>query len=296
MEGQTQNQQKPAIDETRPVRNPAIRTMRSDVQELFKTTKPSLIQIIGKEAEASKEVYRSENKRNYKTLAITAGALAFLASVAGVFFFLYPFRASDEEIIPAKPMLPLPYFAVETARTISMGAKDRALFLRLFTDSYKEQERDGQVKRIVIKLQEGERERFADLHDFFEFYKITPEKNFLGRLSPPLMVFIYYGGDGNRIGLIIKTNNPDRTLADMLAWESSILSDFRPLFFDEKPETSIIPFEDRIYRNIDWRYQKIFDGKDLGIAYALFPAKNLLIITTGKEAMETVINRLFDAR
>jgi len=296
MEGQIQNKQKAAADETRSMRNPAIRTMKSDVQELFKTTKPSLIQIIGKEAEASREAYRPENKRNYKTLIIIAGALALLASAAGVFFFFYPFGFSEDKIIPAKPTLPPPYFAVETSRTISMGAEDRALFLRLFTDSYKEPEREGQIKRVVIKLQEGERERFADLHDFFEFYKIVPTKNFLGRLSPPLMTFVYYGRDGNRVGFAIKTNDPDRTLADMLAWEPSLLTDFRPLFFGEKSGTSIIPFEDRTYRNIDWRYQKVFDDKDLGIAYTIFPAKNLLVVTTGKEAMETVINRLFDAR
>ncbi len=82
----------------------------------------------------------------------------------------------------------------------------------------------------------------------------------------------------------------------MLSWEPGLLRTFTPFFFDEKVNSVIAPFEDRTYRNIDWRYLKLSQDKDLGIAHAVFPAGNILIITMSKEAMETTINRLFDAR
>jgi hypothetical protein len=65
------------------------------------------------------------------------------------------------------------------------------------------------------------------------------------------------------------------------------------MFFDERTDTIVAPFEDRTYRNIDWRYLKLSQAKDLGIGYGVFPASNVLIFTTGKEGAETTINRLF---
>ena len=109
------------------------------------------------------------------------------------------------------------------------------------------------------------------------------------------MAFVYTSEQGRRFGLAMETIDLDRTFLDLLSWESSLLADFLPLFFNQKPEAVITPFEDRTFRNIDWRYQKLSQAGDLGIGYALFPAKNLLVITTSKESMETVISRLFSA-
>ena len=83
---------------------------------------------------------------------------------------------------------------------------------------------------------------------------------------------------------------------DFISWENSLLSDLQPLFFDQKPDVVIAPFEDRTYRNTDWRFLKLSSEKDIGIGYTIFPAGNILILTTGKEAMETTINRLFEKR
>ena len=85
-------------------------------------------------------------------------------------------------------------------------------------------------------------------------------------------------------------------LRDFIQWEPLLPIAFRPFFFDEKPEGLIAPFQDRSYRNIDWRYIKLSEEEDLGIGYAIFPAKNLLVVATSKETMEIVINRLFEGK
>lgn len=279
---------KPA-EEASPSQKQSIRTMKSDVETFFKTTKPSLIQIIGKEAKipVARPVAGERKIINYR-LILFAG-IALLAGGFLVFFLISPkSEKSKPKLFP-----PTPFFATESSRTVSVRSDDRSLFLRLIEDSVREREREGTIKRVLIKLRDGPKERFATVTDFFKFYKIEPPGGFLAYTEQVLMPFVYYGGDGARFGLSFRTSDPDRAMRDLLLWEPSLLRDLAPLFFDETPETVIAPFEDRIYRNIDWRFLKLSQTEDLGITHTVFPAGNVVVIITGKEAMETVINRLF---
>jgi hypothetical protein len=123
-----------------------------------------------------------------------------------------------------------------------------------------------------------------------------PPESFLKRLDPPFMTYVLASSDGTRLGLGVHTKDTNRTLRDMLDWEPKMMEDLRPLFFDKNITPVDLIFEGRSYRNIDWRYLKLSADTDIGIGYAVFPANNVLIITTSKGLMETVINRLFDAK
>lgn len=296
---QSMPEQLPKI-ETEPGINPhpagerksTIRTMKSDVEELFKTTKPSLIQLIGQEAGAKKfekEKERGGSKKIYFYSAILITVFIFL----GVGAYLLFVEKEPEPRREIKLVPPSPFFATETSRTISVRIDNRAQFLQLVEDSMREIERTGTIKRLIIKLQNESGERFATIKDFLSFYHISPPAGLLEGLNDNVMFFIYNGGpNGNRIGFALGSRDANRTWRDLIFWESSFLSDLQPLFFAEKPEIVIAPFEDRTYRNVDWRFLKMSQEKDLGIGYTIFNAGNILILTTGKEAMETVINRL----
>lgn len=286
MEGQIQNQPKSDAKEAEAARRPAIRTMKSDVQELFKTTKPSLLQIIGQEGQSSRPSLAA--KKGW-ALYLLAGAVALAAIAAGIFYF-FPSAPAEE----AKKLVPpAPFFAVESARTIS--AETRNQFINLMQDSAVELERTGTIKRVIAKITNGAEERFLRFADLAEFYLWFPPKTMAARISGPVMLFFYRQDQTSRFGFAARTTDPDRTLFEMLSWEATMVSDFRPVFFHNRPDLVSAPFEDRTFRNIDWRYQKLSQSRDLGIGYAVFPAKNLLVVTTSKEMMETVISRLFSA-
>ena len=272
-------------------RRPGIRTMKSDAQEYFKTSKPSLLDLVGKQTEVRPSDFEPKKKLN--VFPIVLGALILIGAGTLAYFFLLPARHAEEvkKLVP-----PTPFFATESSRTITVGVNNREQFLRLMTDSFIESERFGTIKRILIKLQEDSRERFALFSDFKDLYRMAPPPALLSRLDPPFMTFLYSSKEGSRFGLAVRIQDPDRVFFDMLSWESSIVLDMRPLFFGESPEGPLTAFEDRTYRNIDWRYQKLSSTKDLGLGYAIFPAKNLLVIAISKETMETIINRLFDAQ
>lgn len=271
---------------------PAIRTMKSDVEQIFKSTKPSLLQIISQESTQAPAIKSRGVLRANRLFNVGIVTLVVVLLGATAYFIFQP-RAPAA---PLKLIPPAPLFATESSRTISADTKNSTAFLRLIEDASRETERQGTVKRIIIKLQDGPTARFATLADLFQFWKIAPPPNFLGELGTSLMTFFYFGTDGARFGIAVPTKDADRTLASLLSWEPQILADISPLLFDEKPEVVVAPFEDRTYRNIDWRYLKLSSSRDLGIGYLVFPAKNILVLTTSKEAMETIINRMFDAR
>ncbi|QQG44865.1 MAG: hypothetical protein HYW89_02520 [Candidatus Sungiibacteriota bacterium] len=271
---------------------PAIRTMRSDVQELLKTTKSSLIQIVGQETVSAPAAPQGGLRfKKYVPLVLTALGAAAVILTAALFIFPKKDGAPATKLVP-----PAPFFAVEASRTITIKPQDRSQMLRMLGDSAQEKEREGIVKRVLIKVLDGPTERFILPQDFFEILRVNPPAGFLASTQPPLMTFFYYSGGGPRFGMALRSSDPDRLMAQLLTWESSFLSDFLPLFFGEKPEVIISPFEDRTYRNVDWRFIKLSQEKDLGLGYTIFPAGNILVITTGKEAMEVVVSRLFDAR
>jgi len=271
--------------------------MKSDLEDLFKSAKPSLAQVIGA-SRPLPELKPRVRKTSYLIVVLPIVSLLVVGGLTALYFRTGRTPASSGQTEPpTPPPRPAPaYFATETSRTITVKKQDRSQFLRLMEDAWKEHERQGTVKRIAVNLQDGPQERFATPADFFSLWRLAPPSGLTERLDPNLMVFIYYGASGNRMGLAARTREPERTLAQMLSWETSLVASAAPLFFDERAETVVAPFEDRTWRNIDWRYLKLSQERDLGIGYTVFPVGNVLIFTTSKEAMETVINRLFDAR
>lgn len=278
----------------------AIRTMRTDAEELIKTTKPSLIQTLGREKQPLNPNARPVKKSPIRLIAIVAVILLVLG--AGAFFLFRSLSSPVTSTVSqtgttlARTPVPPAYFATETSRTITVKKTDRPEFLRLMNDAWHEQERTGTVKRIVLKVQDGPNERFATLTDFFDLWRVAPPQELLDLADQNLMVFMYSGATGNRLGFAVRARDNDRAIASMLRWEPSILAQITPLFFDERTATVVAPFEDRTYRNIDWRYLKLSQDKDLGIGYGVFAASNVFLFTTSKESIETSINRLFDAR
>jgi len=274
-------------------RKPAIRTMKSDLEELFRTTKPSLIKIIGEELTQQPDEKKEKKPKTWQPYLPLAGGLGLAIIIIGGALWWF-FTAQKPESKPSPKLIPpAPFFATETSRTISVKTGDKSEFLKLLEDSMREPEREGTIKRIIIKLRDGPQERFATLADFLDFYRLKPPEDLWRSVDPTLMVFIHATTGGPRFGLAVRVKELGRALSAMLLWEPTLLADLRPLLFDQEPDTVLALFEDRTYRNIDWRFLKLSQEKDLGIGYFIFPARNVLVITFSKESAEKIIDRLF---
>lgn len=268
--------------------------MKSDVDAVLRYGRPPIGQMLNTDGPTFSLLKKQRAVRWYIALALAG--LLFLGGGGALYYlkvFLHPARQSQE--IKRFPP-PAPLFTSDASRTITIAPGDAVRFKTLMEDSLREFEREGTVKRILVKVEDAIAERYLATAEFFQLYRIQPPTNVLSRLDSVLMTYVSYGPDGSRLGIAARTKDRDRTLRDLLEWEPGMANALRPLLFNEIVQSPIGSFEDRSYRNIDWRYLKLSPEEDVGIAYGVFPAGNILVITTSKTSMETTINRLFDAR
>lgn len=273
------------------VQRSAIRTMKTDIERLFETAPPSVAQMIGK----SEPMSPAAKKHVAAAILYTTLGILLLAAGSGIYYFRNTIFAPSAPIEIKKAVPPAPFFATESSRTLEVAQSDRQQFIGLMNDAMKEFERDGTIKRILIKYTDTPEQHYAAMSDFLGVYHIAPPESFLKRLIPGLMVFVYTSS-GTRLGIATRTSDPTRTMRDMLDWEPKMLLDMKPLFFGQTLSPVTPLFEDRTYHNIDWRYLKLSSDADIGIGYTVFPAGSVLVIATSKALMETAINRLFEAR
>lgn len=287
---------------------PAIRTMKTDIQGLFKETKPSLMQIIEQGGRAMpQDRLSAPHRRNFRFIHLVLIILFLSAAFGGAAYFFpgifpraFPWATTPTEApkptFSAEPAPPNAIFATEKTVTLTVTS-DHTLFLDQVSALVGvTTEREGTIKRILIKLEGEPQSRYATPTDAFNLWRVVPPARFLERLDTTLETVIYHDKDGGRFAMILHTRDASRTLADFIAWERTIVTDLTPLLFGEAATATTTTFRDTTYRNIDWRFISLSETEDLGIGYTIFPAQNYVVLTTGRRAMEALIDRLYDAR
>lgn len=277
----------------------SIRTMQTDVAEFLQKKKSSFTQIAGQEIAARPTRPQSAPTPDIKTRLIRWGIRGFfllfsLLAIGGLIsLFISPVPRPAPE-----PEALRPFFATEKERGAAARTADPKSLTRVLDDIYAERGRSNTITRIKIILEDGPIQRPLVLRDFFSLLGIHPRSpTFLERMEGSVMPFFFHARDGNRFGLAARTRDPDRTLRDLILWEPTLADNLRPLFFGERIQSPAqIVFEGRIFRNIDWRWLPLSPDKDLGVAYAVFSADQLMILTTSQAGMETTLTRLLDVQ
>ena len=180
---------------------------------------------------------------------------------------------------------------------MTIQADDRSAFLGGITTAMQKPARAGTLTRITVILQSGERRHLATIADLFDFWHIATPQDLLKHLDSIALLFIFHGTDGPHIGFAARTRDLDRARADILLWERSLVSDLAPLFFQHEiilPEPPL--FQDRTTLNIDWRFIPLSTREDIGIGSLVFQPKGIAVFTTSKDAINHIINTLYDAR
>lgn len=273
---------------------PAIRTMKSDIAAFMKETKPSLIQILSKQAQ-----YQAPEEETVRRpipwfqIGIGFGAFIVLAASGWLiyqFFFTVPPQKPPtvEETAPASPIL------VEKTKAITMARNALLLFQNL-TGTAETGEREGTFKRLIVSVKETDGAlSLLKPKDFFRLLSINPPTQIFESLQDTFFITFFYAPEGPHMALIIPVKNVDRAFAGMIGWESAMQRDLEALFVGTPQPSVIAPFFDKTQRNIDYRYLAI--NGPYGLGYFIFPPKNLLVITTSEDAIKLIINRLLEAR
>lgn len=278
-------------------REPAIRTMKSDMAEYLKTTKPSLVSILARQAEAD-EARQSQQNGGPKKSELKAALAIFLTLVslaAGFLGYLYlkrekPPTTKRPEATPAALMF------YEKSSEVLIN-ENRREFTQALNEKAKATTAAGTFHRLTLRLRNKEgTDPVIGIRQFFELADAKPPEGFLDTIVEPPQLFIYRQGDGPRLSILLKSDDLERALESMRRWESALPTSFAFAFFGEGLPVTLEPFSSRTYKNIDFRYLKMEADRDRGAGYLAFPAKRLIIIATSEEAIRLTINRLFENR
>lgn len=272
-----------------------IRTMRSDVSEFLKTTKPSLVSLLTKQVEASQPTADGDRMRWFSArLVVIAGALALIAA-AGVIAWLQfshrPAPIAEETLTP-----PDPYIFYDLVRDTTIAETKQDL-RRVFQQMRDTPRPIGSFHRFIIRIKNADGAAVSvDAKEFFAILGVTPPLGLIENISGLPQFFVYQESSGPHFGIIYEVRNPARALQALFSWEPSMQASLEDFFFGAPPPASLKPYQDMTYRNIDFRYLKLDDSRDLGLGYFAFPAKRLIVITTSEEAIHLAITRLFVGR
>lgn len=275
-------------------KTPNIRTMGSDVSEYAKTKKLSQVSIAAEELQRPTISEISENSSRHTTNVILTvlGSLAVIAVIAAVGFYFY------YNILPnSKPeetkLATAVYFSSEKLETIALAPED--ILALKFIASSQNTEPNNTIKRIAVLLaNDAGVQAPISAKDFFRLLRIPAPTLIAG--NSDIMLFFYYQDGVARAGFLIPIRDEAIAFQTMLSWEASIQKDLSPLFLQELPETASASFEDKIFKNINYRFMKLSQAKDFGIGYFLFPSKHYLVLTTSEKSLQSVITRLFEAK
>jgi hypothetical protein len=272
---------------------PKIRTMKSDIGEMFKDGKESLVSAVSKEVEGrryEKAITTMAPLGGTKFFLFAMGGLLLLAGIGGGAYYYTSLPGPAEEKAPPL-IVPLPYFSMEKSRNIILKAHSFLDFRQNLILVQNEKERDGIIKRITILVNDGETERLAQAEEFFLAADITPPKSLSENIGNSFNFFLYYQNGKVKEGVVLPILNEAQAFRAMIDNEQFYRDIWSGLYEPGDPRKTIAAFEDIT----DIRRLELSAADDIGFYYAIFKPKKLLVITTSYELMKVSLDRIFDS-
>ena len=271
---------------------PAIRTMHSDVSEFLATTKPSLVSLLVRQAQW--EEYHSSPRPTHRQMAVGALALGLGLAIA-VLFLIWSVRGPGRGGPQPGSGASSPFLAYDSTETITV-AEGNERFIAAINAIGQSRHSAGAFERLDFRLQtlSGRKEPLA-LAAFLDLALIRLPAAVAENAAGSPQFFRYQAASSVDFGIAVELQNAGHALASLRAAEPSLARDLQPLFLGVTPPPTLAPFENRTYRNIDFRYLPMDAEGKRGIGYVYLSAKRLLIMTTSADAMNHVIERAFEA-
>ena len=266
--------------------------MESDISELMKKEKPSLIGLMTKRGGDGAGVMvggRKGWRMPWFSVGIGAGILAVIL-VSGFFAYNY-FFAVEEKPVEKVEKKSSAYVSFDEEETLVLKSKEE--FSPKINEIARESARFGTLKRLNIKLSDGEI-KDATFKDLLKMWDASPPSDLEFIVLPETQEFIYYSDARTAMAAVFKVSDTNRALSDMLSWEARIPSELNEFLLGAKPEINIVFFEDKTHGGISYRFAKMSFSEDLGFGYFVFPEKKNLVIASSEEVIRIIINRLLE--
>ena len=236
---------------------------------------------------------KTKKKISKRSIFIIIGAILIIG-IGGFFYWQQVLKPTPEPEpepeAPDKPVLSNSLMLVEETKIISTSYELSLLNL-LIQESKLEQSLGG-FKRIGILNPLDDEQNFLSLSELFQKLEISIPPYSLMELENKYTLVLYSQNEEKRLGLITQVKNSENLKEQLKFWEQTMVNDLQNFFLGKNllsPATS--GFQDNNYKEIAIRYIN-FPEPDLTIDYAVF--NNLFVLTTSRESMYKIIDRIVD--
>lgn len=213
---------------------PQVRTFEQDVAESMQNKQATVLHIALAEQEREKEVV-VVTKRKRVNLFIYFISFIFIFgafAVVGYVYFLY--TPTQKVVLPPDLIQAQDSLAVDQTVSVKVDLKNRNASLALLSATSSLDTTLGVMTRVVPYISEtqvegGEITRAINSQEFFALLGNSVPDIFRRSLAKDV-IYIRVTDDGVRSGLIVRTNDYDRTVIGLSAWEKTILKDLEKIF------------------------------------------------------------------
>lgn len=213
---------------------PQVRTFEQDVAESMQTKQASVLHIALAEQEREKEVFVKTKKGRVNTFIYFISFL-FIFGAFGVIGYIYLINTPPQKItLPPDLAQAQDFLAVDQTTSINVDLKNRSASVALLSATSSLDTTLGVMTRVVPYIVEtqvsGEKTtRAINSQEFFALLGEGVPDIFKRSLAKDI-TYVRVTDDGLRSGVIVQTNDYDRTVIGLTAWEKTILKDLEKLF------------------------------------------------------------------
>lgn len=213
---------------------PSVRTFEQDVAESMQNKQASVLHVALAEQEREKEIF-VETKKRRGNVFLYILAFLFIVSAFGLIFYAYFFYTPTQTVtIPPNLVETSDLVLSDETISVEVDVQNRIKSLALLTATSGIDTTLGVVTRVVPYVLETntdgtKKSRGITSSEFFAFIGTNVPDIFKRALSSDFS-FVRVVDDGMRAGIIVQTNDYERTIVGLTDWEKTMLSDLEKLF------------------------------------------------------------------
>jgi len=213
---------------------------------------------------------------------------------------------TNQDCEPIDPIVPMSLILADETETIELKVEEQDLLSSRIDEIILEDQTDGSLRRILVKLVIAQEKRYASFSEFANMLNIVVPDDLM---VDDYTIFVYSPKDneaelcqdagiqdtrcyGPRLGLVIKSTDIQTTKNAVSTWEETLISSLNPFILAQISDTQEVGFQSDLnpsYPDSGIRYKNL-PISSIAVNYAF--NNNLLIISTSKHSLYQALDRL----
>lgn len=281
-------------ENTTPNLEGGVRTYASDIAEMMKKEKGSIIKIALAEQQRREEFKKANNPVATKNIIVIFLGIALIVSGIMIFVYSVMSRAKSPDVINLSQNLPALLFSENQSHIDMTELNRRELLNAINTQVNNKTLGAGTINNLFISYRFGQTQSQVPVTMFMQKLGINIPDSFFQNLEDSFMLGVFNQEQTNELFLILKVKDFNEAFLSMREWEASMLSEFVNFFnIDTSSYGRVIfskDFETVTLFNKESRILKDSSGLIL-LSYTFLDPKTLLVTTKG-DSLDEILKRI----